>query len=260
MAKSMLHAAVGVLVGDGRLEVDGPADVPLWRGAGDPRGAITLQHLLEMRDGLAFVEDYEDAEHSDVIAMLFGAGQSDMAAFAADRALAAEPGSRFNYSSGTSNIISGIVARTVGPGEAYRAFLDERLFGPIGMSSARVTFDDAGTWVASSYAHATARDYAKFGLLYLRDGMWEGRRLLPEGWVDHGRRGAVCRSRRRGLLWPPLVDCADTTGRFWAAGHDGQYIDISPSLDLVTVRLGRTPRGPSRRLPSLAAALAAAFV
>jgi CubicO group peptidase (beta-lactamase class C family) len=258
MAKSMLHAVVGMLVGDGRVEVDRPAAVPLWQGPDDRRSRITLQHLLEMRDGLAFAEDYEDAERSDVIAMLFGAGRSDMAAFAADRGLAAEPGRRFNYSSGTSLIVSGIVARIVGPGEAYRTFLDERLFRPIGMSSAQVTLDDAGTWVASSYAHATARDYAKFGLLYLRDGTWDGTRLLPNGWVDHGRRArsADPEGDLHGRHW---WTADDPTGRFWAAGHDGQFIDVSPALDLVTVRMGRTPADRGPHLRSWRAAVAAAF-
>ena len=113
-----------------------------------------------MRDGLAFAEDYVDGEVSDTIQMLFGDGQADMAHFAADRPLAAPPGTRFNYSSGTSNIISGIVARTVGPGESYARFLHSRLFGPLGMSSADPEFDEAGTWVASSSLYATARDFA----------------------------------------------------------------------------------------------------
>ena len=156
-------------------------------GPGDPRHAITLRQLLAMRDGLAFVEDYVDDRISDVIHMLFGEGQPDMAHFAADRPLAAPPGTRFNYSSGTSNIISGVVARTVGPAESYARFLHGRLFGPIGMRSADPEFDEAGTWVASSYVHATAQRLARFGLLYLRDGMWDGVRILPPGWVDYGR-------------------------------------------------------------------------
>jgi CubicO group peptidase (beta-lactamase class C family) len=123
MAKSVLHAAVGLLVGDGKLDLDAPAAVPEWADRGDPRHAITLRQLLAMRDGLAFAEDYVDGEVSDTIQMLFGDGQADMAHFAADRPLAAPPGSSFNYSSGTSNIISGIVARSVGPGESYARFL-----------------------------------------------------------------------------------------------------------------------------------------
>jgi len=248
MAKSMLHAVVGMLVDEGRLVLEEPAPVPVWQAPGDPRGAITLQHLLEMRDGLDFVEEYEDPEHSDVLQMLFGSGRSDMAAFAADRPLAAPPGTRFNYSSGTSNIISGIVARTLGPGEPYRRFLADRLFGPLGMTSATTTFDDAGTWVAASYAYATARDYARFGLLTLRDGVWDGRRLLPEGWVDHGRRPRSIDPEDGDWYGSHWWSRDNPLGTFWAAGHEGQYIDVCPDLDLVLVRMGRTDADHSEEL------------
>ena len=240
MAKSMLHAVVGILVAEGRLVLDDPAPVPLWQSPGDPRREITLQHLLHMRDGLDFVEEYEDAEASDVLQMLFGRGQQDMAAFAADRPLAAPPGTRFNYSSGTSNVISGIVARTVGPGEPYRQFLARRLFDPLGMTTATVTLDDAGTWVAASYAYAMARDYARFGLLYLRDGMWEGRRLLPDGWVDAGRSPRSVDPDDGDYYGSHWWMRDDGRGTFWAAGHEGQFIDVCPELDLVLVRMGQT--------------------
>jgi CubicO group peptidase (beta-lactamase class C family) len=241
MAKSMLHAVVGMLLGDGRLGLDAPAGVPVWSAPGDPRGAITLDHLLQMRDGLDFAEDYEDAPASDVIEMLFGRGQHDVAAFAADRRLAAPPGTRFNYSSGTSNIVSGIVARTVGPAAAYEQFLRERLFDPIGAASARATFDAAGTWVASSYVHATARDFARFGLLYLRDGVWDGRRLLPDGWVDHGRLARSVDPTDGSLYGAHWWVVGDDHGSFWASGYEGQSILVCPALDLIVVRLGRTP-------------------
>ena len=177
MAKSMLHAVVGMLVAEGRLHLDAPANVPEWAGVNDGRETITLEHLLAMRDGLDFVEDYVDDKISDVIEMLFGSGATDVAHFAADRATLAPPGTRFNYSSGTTNIVSGIVARLLGPGEPYERFLRERLFAPIGMRTATAKFDDAGTWIASSYVHCTAQDFARFGYLYLRDGVWDATRL-----------------------------------------------------------------------------------
>ena len=102
------------------------------------------------------------------------------------------------------------------------------------------TFDDAGTWVAASYAYATARDFARFGLLYLRDGIWLGRRLLPEGWVDHGRRPRSVDPDDGDLYGSHWWTRDDPNGTFWAAGHDGQFIDVCPSLDLVLVRMGRT--------------------
>ena len=259
MAKSMLHAVVGMLVEEGRLVLDEPAPVPGWQSPGDPRAAVTLQHLLDMRDGLDFMEEYEDAGSSDVLQMLFGAGQGDMAAFAADRPLAAPPGARFNYASGTSNIISGIVARTVGPGEPYRQFLDERLFGALGMSSARATFDDAGTWVAASYVYATARDYARFGLWYLRDGVWDDRRLLPRGWVDHGRRPRSVDPDDGDLYGAHWWTRAHASGTFWAAGHEGQYIDICPDHDVVLVRLGRTDSDRSEEVKAWRTSVLEAF-
>lgn len=259
MAKSMLHAVVGILAGDGRLDLDAPAPVASWSEPGDPRRAVTLEHLLQMRDGLDFVEDYEDARVSDVIEMLFDRGQHDVAAFAADRPLIAPPGERFNYSSGTTNIVSGIVAGVVGRGEQYEKFLRERLFDAIGATSARPTLDDAGTWIASSYVHATARDFARFGLLYLRDGVWDGRRLLPEGWVDHARTARSVDPTDglvHGAHWWVV---GDEHGTFWASGYEGQSIDVCPGLDLVVVRLGRTPRARADRLRGWRRAVVDAF-
>jgi CubicO group peptidase (beta-lactamase class C family) len=246
MAKSMLHAAVGVLVGEGRLHLGERAPVPSRSAESDPRGAITLEQLLEMRDGLDFHEDYVDRGVSDVMEMLWGSGCDDVARFAADRALVTAPGSAFHYSSGTSNIVSGIVARTVGPGEPYRRFLLDRLFGPIGAMSVVPAFDAAGTWVGSSTLYATARDFARFGLLSLRDGVWEGRRVLPVGWVDHGRRPRSVDptdGQVHGAHWWVV---GDRHGTFWASGYRGQSVTICPALDLVVVRLGDTPteRGP----------------
>ena len=242
MAKSVLHAGVGLLVGAGRLDLDAPAPVPEWADPGDPRHAITLRQLLAMRDGLDFAEEYVEGNVSDTIEMLFGDGQSDMAHFAAERPLAAPPGTRFNYSSGTSNIISGIVARTVGPGESYARFLHSRLFGPLGMTSADPEFDEAGTWVASSTLRASARDYARFGQLYLRAGMWDGVRLLPSGWVDDARTWVSedpDDASPYGAHWWGVA--GDTLGTFRASGFEGQSITLCPSLDLMVVRLGKTP-------------------
>jgi CubicO group peptidase (beta-lactamase class C family) len=238
MAKSMLHAAVGILVGDGRLDVDAPGLVPEWTD--DERAAITLPDLLAMRDGLAWNEDYVDAGGSQVIEMLFGEGQHDVGAFARARTAAVPPGTRFNYSSGTTNIVSGIVADRVGRGDTYTAFLRDRLFAPIGMTTATPTLDAVGLWVASSYVHATAEDFARFGYLYLRDGTWDGARVLPEGWVDTGRLlRSIDPDDGRGYGWQWWVT-GDEHGTFWASGYEGQSITVSPANDLVAVRIGRT--------------------
>lgn len=239
MAKSVLHAAVGILTGDGRLDISAPADVPVW--ADDARSAITLDHLLCMRDGLDFTEDYVDTGVSHVIEMLFGSGQDDVAAFATARPLAVAPDTRFSYSSGTSNIVSSIVARAVGRGDDYERFLRQRLFNKIGMDHVRLGMDAAGLWIGSSYLYAPAREFAKFGLLYLRDGVWDDERLLPEGWVDHGRRSRSIDESdgtKYGAHWW-VTD--DALGTWWASGYEGQSILICPALDLVVVRLGRSP-------------------
>jgi CubicO group peptidase (beta-lactamase class C family) len=263
MAKSMLHAVVGILVGEGRLALDAPPPVPGW-GPGDPRAAITLEQLLEMRDGLDFSEDYAPDDESGsgvshVIEMLFGAGQADVARFAASRPLAHEPGSRFNYSSGTSNIVSGIVAQTLGGEDAYRRFLHDRLFGPIGMRTAEPRFDAAGTWIASSYVWASARDMARFGYLYLPDGVWDDGRLLPDGWVDHARRPRSVDpvdGRLYGAQWWVV---GDDVGTFWANGYEGQSIMVCPGLDLVVVRLGKSTADRYRALTEWRAAVVDAF-
>ena len=244
MAKSITHAAVGILVRDGRIEPGAPAPVAAW--SSDERSTITVDHLLTMRDGLDFVEDYvadpiTGDGVSDVIEMLFGPGRDDVAAYAMHRPMLHPPGSVFNYSSGTSNIVARIVGDVVGGGaDEMRCFLVDELFAPIGMRSADPRFDSAGTFVGSSYVHATARDFAKFGLLYLRDGVWDGRRLLPEGWVDHARTLRSIDSengRPYGAHWW-VVD--DEHGTFWASGYQGQMIACVPDRDLIIVRLGKT--------------------
>ncbi len=246
MAKSMLHAIVGILVGEGRLRLDEAGLVPEWRG--DERASITLSDLLAMRDGLAWNEDYVDAGGSQVIDMLFGEGTADVGAFARSRPATAAPGARFNYSSGTTNVISGIVADVIGRGEPYVDFLWHRLFEPIGMTTAAPTMDATGLWVASSYVHATAEDLARFGYLYLRDGVWDAQRVLPEGWVDSGRRlRSIDPDDGRGYGWQWWVT-NDECGSFWANGYEGQSILISPANDLVVVRMGRTDASRGRDL------------
>ena len=244
MAKSITHALVGLLVRDGSLDVAAPAAVPRWQGDDDPRAAITLDQLLHMRSGLGFVEDYVDDEASDVIDMLFGTGAADVAAYAESKVLVDEPGAVWSYSSGTTNIVSALAGRVIGAGEAgMRAYLERELFGPVGMTSAIPRFDAAGTFVGSSYVYATARDFARFGALYLHDGVVDGTRLLPEGWVDYART----------VTSPPMPPeeihgygahwwiWDDDLGTFGAHGYEGQYTLVVPSLDLVVVRLGKTP-------------------
>ena len=239
-AKSITHALVGLLVGDGRLDIHAPAAVPEWRSEGDPRAAITLDHLLRMSSGLKFVEDYVPGHVSDVIEMLFNTGKDDVAAYAARQPPAHPPGTFWSYASGTTNIVARL-AGDAADGD-IAGFMQTRLFGPLGMTSPIPKFDAAGTFIGSSYCFCTARDFARFGLLYLRDGVWEGRRLLPEGWVDYARtptpqppgttEGAYGAHWWLGVGGP---------GSFSANGYAGQYTVLVPDLDLILVRNGDTP-------------------
>jgi CubicO group peptidase (beta-lactamase class C family) len=240
MAKSITHALVGILAGDGRLDLHAPAAVPEWQHDGDPRRAITLDQLLRMSSGLAFVEDYVDGQVSDVIPMLNFDGRHDTGAFAAAKPLLHPPGTFWSYSSGTTNIICRILRDVVGNGPSgMLAFMRERLFEPIGMTTPVPKFDTSGTFVGSSYCLATPQDFARFGYLYLRDGVWDGRRVLPPGWVEYARTATYRDATQAyGAHWwlHPHRDA------FFASGYDGQRILVVPEKDVVVVRCGRTPK------------------
>lgn len=197
MTKSVTNALVGILIGQRRLSLDATRLLPEWRASGDPRGAIAIDHLLRMSSGLRF-DEVMASPRSDVMRMLFQRG--DAAGFAAAKPLAHAPGTRWQYSSATTNILARVMRHALQDDEAYLAFPRRALFEPIGMASAVMETDAAGTFIGSSYMHATARDWARFGQLYLQDGVWAGTRVLPDGWVaytttpaladDAGRYGA----------------------------------------------------------------------
>jgi len=251
-AKSVTHALVGLATGDGLVDPAATLDAPEWRTPEDPRAAVTLDALLAMRSGLHFQEDYLDAEESDCIRMLFGDGAEDVAGYAASLPLEHPVDQVFNYSSGTTNIITRQLASVLATAQgldadvpevrraALEGYLRDRLCAPLGIASAEPRFDAAGTFVGSSYLYATARDFARFGLLYLRDGVWDGRRLLPEGWVDDAR---TIRSYHQDNGWHYGHHWwvrGDEHGTFWANGYEKQIIVCVPALDLVMVRLGKT--------------------
>ena len=168
--------------------------------------------------------------------MLYGSGKDDVAAYAASQRLVHEPGRFWSYSSGTSNVVAGIAGRAIGGGaDDTLRYLQRELFDPLGMRTAKPRFDAAGTFIGSSFVFATARDFARFGLLYLRDGIWEGERLLPAGWVDHARTPTPASRGEYGAHW---WLARDGSGRFAANGYRGQYIAVDPARDLVLVRLG----------------------
>jgi CubicO group peptidase (beta-lactamase class C family) len=238
VAKSFLHALVGMLVRDGKLDPAAPAGVPQWRGPSDSRAGITLDQLLRMSSGLFWREDYVDAQRSDVIEMLFGEGKDDVAGFAAHFPLEHHPDTVWCYSSGTSNLVAAAAGRAIGGGaEGVRGYLRRELFAKLGMREATVRCDAAGTWIGSSFVFATARDFASFGLLYLRDGVWEGERILPEGWADHARTVTPGSAGEYGAHWwlPAMGE-----GMFSANGYQGQYVFVAPARDVVAVRLGES--------------------
>jgi CubicO group peptidase (beta-lactamase class C family) len=199
-----------------------------------------------MSSGLAWCEDYVDDSISDVMQMLFGEGDfaGDHAGYASAKELEAAPGSKYMYSSGTTNLVTRILAVALGEkqgsSEVVETFMRQRLFGPIGIHSAIPKFDDTGNFVGSSFVYAIARDFARFGYLYLNDGVWGDNRLLPEGWVQYGRT-AIARDPENGLdygahWWMSPED----PGSMTAMGYEGQFTWISPDRDLVLVRLGKT--------------------
>jgi CubicO group peptidase (beta-lactamase class C family) len=256
MAKSITQAAVGILVGDGALDIEAPAPVAEW--VGTPNAAITTLQLLEMRSGLRFVEDYVDDETSHCMEMLYGESGPSHAAYAAALPLDHEPGTVYNYSSGTTNIIARIIGDIVngGPGgdpeqrsAGTEAFLRDRLFAPAGMESAVPKFDAAGDFVGSSYVFATARDFAKFGELYRHGGVTAaGERILPLGWVEHAATAVShdddngCDYGRHWWMWPQVPTS------LVCHGYEGQFIVVVPDRDLVLVHLGKTDVSVSPQL------------
>ena len=223
MAKSITQALVGILVRQGRIDLHAPAAVPEWQRAGDPRRDITLDQLLKMRSGLQFAEDYVDGVVSDVIPMLNFEAVSTWARSPPRNRSVHAPGSFFSYSSGTTNIICRILRDIVGGPTQMLAFMTDELFEPIGMRTPLPKFDRSGTFVGSSYCLASPQDFARFGYLYLRDGVWDGRRILPEGWVDYARSPShVSDIEAYGAHWW----LTPGTSRFFAGGYDGQRIFV----------------------------------
>jgi CubicO group peptidase (beta-lactamase class C family) len=240
MTKTVNAALVGTLVKAGKLDFDEAGLVPAWT---DARKDIRLRDLLGMESGLSFNEDYGDV--SDVNRMLFL--EPDMAAFAAAQPEAAVPETAFNYSSGTGTLLSRVWMDRLGNKAAALAYPRTALFEPLGMTSAEMEADEAGTLVGSSYMYATARDWARFGLFLAQDGSWTGTPMLPPGWVaamqaSNGLPGGYSQMQTW-LNGPNDDDMADGVPEdaYWLIGHDGQTIAIIPSEDMIVVRLGLTP-------------------
>jgi CubicO group peptidase (beta-lactamase class C family) len=250
MTKSVVAGLVGLLIKDGILSAEQSGPWPALPG--DARAHIRIADLLAMSSGLRFNEAYGTV--SDVTRMLYL--EPDMAAFARAQPLLHPPGEFWSYSSGTANILSRIVQDAAG--ELGAAYPKQRLFDPLGMTSAIMETDESGTLVGSSYMYATARDWARYGQFLLQQGGWQGREMLPRGYVammaspvaaSHGQygHGLVWLDREPGDKIP--ADC------FWMEGHDGQSVAIIPSRALVLVRLGLTPASDNYRPQALVTAV-----
>jgi len=244
MAKGVVNALVGILVGQGKLDLDAPAPVPEWQEIGDPRREITLDQLMRMTSGLEFTEKSNNPLY-DLTKMLLTT--PDSAAYAVNKPLQAKPGTHWCYASGTTNIISRIIRSALGEAD-YRQFPHRALFGPLGMGSAVCEYDASGTFVGSSFLYATARDWAKFGQLYCQDGVWEGKRILPDGWVGYSTTPSASDRQYGAHFWLDIQqkkNCPDMEAplpadAFHAMGYEGQCVSIMPSHRLVVVRLGLT--------------------
>ena len=235
MTKSITNAVFGVLEKQGKISLEQDHLFPEWQN--DARAKITLNDLLHMNSGLEWEEDY--TEISDVTKMLFLA--ENMAQVQLVKPLTGEPGNSWNYSSGTTNLLSGFIRNQFRTHQEYLDFWYRNLIDKIGMSSMTVETDLAGNYVGSSYAWATARDWAKFGLLYLHEGNWNGEQILSEEWVEysatptHGSEGEYGAHfwLNAGGKYPDVPE-----SMFSSNGFQGQYVFIIPSEDLVVVRFG----------------------
>lgn len=240
MAKSVTNALVGILYKQDKLDINEPILMPGWDD--DARMAITWADMMHMSSGLEWEEDY--GNESDVNVMLHKVG--DFGSYTASKESVAPVNTVWNYSSGSTNLVMLKMKDLFETKEEYYNFPYTFLFQKIGMNSVVFETDAAGTYVGSSYIYATARDYARFGMLYLNDGNWLGEQILPEGWVRYTRSEARASGGEYGsYFWLNLSGELPDVPRdaYSCEGHDGQYIFIIPSRDLVIVRLGFSKSG-----------------
>jgi len=263
MSKTLTAVMIGMLVGDGLLQLDMPAPEPRWQRSGDPRADITLRHLLQMRSGLEHSEASDPPYESGEVRMLFLDGRDDMADYATAQPLEAEPGEQFEYSSNTTVILADIAARALTRSsdadtrrQVVGDYLNARLFDPLGMDSVVPEFDRSGTLIGGSLIHADARDWAKLGELLRRKGSHRGEQLVPRSWVaemttpspaspHYGLQTWLNRPLEDSEAEHPLFPDRAPASMFAMIGHMGQYVLVSPEQGLTIVRLGHSD-GPQR--------------
>lgn len=237
MTKSITATYFGILQKQGKIDIFAPAPVAEWKK--DGRKNITINDLLHMNSGLAWEEDYTTI--SDVTKMLFV--ERDMTRSQEVKEAVAKPDTHWNYSSGTSNLLSGILRKQFRTQQEYLDFWYAALIDRIGMNSMLVETDMAGHFVGSSYAWATARDWAKFGLLYLHRGNWNGDPVFDPSWTDYVTTPTTTSDGRYGgHFWLNAGGYYDNCPRdmYSANGFQGQRVFVIPSKDMVIVRLGLT--------------------
>lgn len=257
MSKTITGVLIGMLVADGKLKLDETPPIPNWQRPGDPRAAITLRYLLQMRSGLQHVETGHPAYDADTVRMLFLQGRDDMAKYAEAQPLEARPGSTFKYSTATAVILDDIAARVLtgdnpDPNVRRKAvddYLNARLFTPLGMTSMVGEYDAAGTLVGGSMIYGTARDWARFGEFLRHDGAVNGVQVVPKSWIEFMETPSPRAPDYGGQLWLNRPSGTDRHVLFAEqgprdlvslVGHLGQYVLVSPSRHLVVVRLGKT--------------------
>jgi CubicO group peptidase (beta-lactamase class C family) len=264
MTKSVVNALIGILTQQGLVTPSMPAPISEWRAANDPRHEIEVEHLMRMTTGLDLDETNSGFDPSSQMVYL----HDDMAGFAVKAALVAPPGKRWAYSSPTTQLLARIIRDAVGGPEQTLAFAWRELFNPLGMRNVTLEFDGTGTLQGSSYMLASARDWARFGLLYLNDGVIGGRRILHEDWVDFSAAATLDTDYGAGF-WTNRSEHERARERvrmgiphdaFFASGDLGQRIVIIPSQRLVIVRLGDSvdPTGDMRGLGRLVKEVVAA--
>lgn len=235
MTKSITGTLFGILQKQGKFDIMKPAPIAEWKS--DERSKITTNDLLHMNSGLEWEEDY--GKISDVTKMLFQ--DEDMSKAQIDKPLVGKPNNTWNYSSGTTNLLSGILRKQFKTHQEYLDFWYTNLLDKIGMNSAIIETDMAGNFVGSSYGWATTRDWAKFGLLYLHKGNWNGEQLFDESWAKYVATPTITSNGNYGAqFW------LNAGGRFpnvpkdmfFASGFQGQMVAVFPSNDLVIVRMG----------------------
>ncbi len=257
MTKSVVNALIGLLTQQGRISPSFPAPIPEWRAATDPRREIEVEHLLRMTTGLALDETNSGFDVSSQMIYMY----NDMAGFAVKAAMIAPPGTRWAYSSPTTQLLARIIRDLTGGPEQTLAFAWRELFNPLGMRHVTLQFDATGTLEGSSSMLASARDWARFGLLYLNDGMIGGRRMLHEDWIDFSAAATLDTDYGAGF-WTNRSEHERAKARvrlgmprdaYFASGDLGQRVVILPSQRLVIVRLGNSvdPTGDIRGLGRL---------